>query len=102
MIDAGAPDIIQAIADRYLKIGCSVMSPNPERMSLIRNLTSEFAVDGIVETVLQGCHTYSIERRVVQETAQSLGIPYLSVETDYSQMDSGQLATRLTAFIEML
>ena len=102
MIDTEAPDIIQAIADRYLEIGCSVMSPNPTRMQLIRDLTSEFAVDGIVEIVLQGCHTYSIERRVVQETAQSLGIPYLSVETDYSQMDSGQLATRLTAFIEML
>ena len=30
------------------------------------------------------------------------GIPYIAVETDYSQADIGQLNTRLTAFIEML
>jgi len=30
------------------------------------------------------------------------GIPYLSVETDYSQADVGQLNTRITAFLEML
>ena len=30
------------------------------------------------------------------------GVPYINVETDFSQSDIGQLATRLTAFIEML
>ena len=29
-------------------------------------------------------------------------LPYISVETDYSQADIGQLNTRITAFIEML
>ena len=29
-------------------------------------------------------------------------IPYISVETDYSQADIGQLNTRIAAFIEML
>jgi len=30
------------------------------------------------------------------------GIPYINVETDYSQADIGQLNTRIAAFIEML
>ncbi|MCR4804605.1 MAG: 2-hydroxyacyl-CoA dehydratase family protein, partial [Clostridia bacterium] len=30
------------------------------------------------------------------------GVPYMAIETDYSQSDSGQLATRLEAFLEML
>ena len=30
------------------------------------------------------------------------GIPYINVETDYSQADVGQLNTRIAAFIEML
>lgn len=30
------------------------------------------------------------------------GIPYIAVETDYSQADIGQLNTRITAFLEML
>ena len=30
------------------------------------------------------------------------GVPYIHVETDYSQEDIGQLNTRMTAFVEML
>ena len=30
------------------------------------------------------------------------GIPYLGIETDYSQSDKGQIGTRLAAFLEML
>ena len=29
-------------------------------------------------------------------------VPYIGVETDYSQADIGQLNTRIAAFIEML
>ena len=31
-VDEGAPDILRAIADRYLDINCSVMTPNDGRM----------------------------------------------------------------------
>ena len=31
-----------------------------------------------------------------------MNIPYLAVETDYSKSDSGQLSTRMEAFLEML
>ena len=52
---------------------------------------------------LQACHTYNVEafgiRRFVNEKKH---IPYINVETDYSQADIGQLNTRIAAFIEML
>lgn len=102
MVDTEKPDIVEAIAERYLQIGCAVMTPNPRRMALLRQLTEEFQVEGIVDIVLQTCHPYSVERYQVKKLAKELGIPYMSVETDYSQSDQGQLATRLTAFIEML
>lgn len=102
MVDTDNPDIIEAIAERYLGIGCAVMSPNPGRMALLRELCAEYKVEGIVDIVLQSCHHYSIERYEVRETARELGLPYMSVETDYSPSDSGQLSTRLGAFIEML
>ena len=37
-----------------------------------------------------------------EELAEKLGVPYMAVETDYSQSDSGQLSTRIEAFMEML
>ena len=102
MVDEQAPDILQAIADRYLEIGCAVMSPDTKRMELLQRLLQEYRIDGVVEIILQACHPYAIERQQVRETARQMGLPYIAVETDYSQSDAGQLSTRLSAFIEML
>ena len=103
LVDENNPDVYDAIARRYLNIGCSVMTPNPNRFELLGRLIDEYQVDGVVEMTLQACHTYNVEtlsvRRFVNEEKH---IPYINVETDYSQADIGQLNTRITAFIEML
>ena len=102
MVDTEAEDIVKAIAERYLQIGCSVMTPNTERMKLIPKLVEEFQVEGIVEVDLQACTPYCVEAFEIKQLADKLNIPYLAVETDYSQSDSGQLSTRIEAFLEML
>ena len=102
MVDADAPDIVRAIAARYLDIGCAVMTPDTNRMALLRQLTEDYAVDGIVEVDLQACTPYSVEAWQVRQLSESLGKPYLRLETDYSDGDGGQLATRLEAFFEIL
>lgn len=102
MVDADAPDIVRAIAARYLDIGCAVMTPDTNRMALLRQLTEDYAMDGIVEVDLQACTPYSVESWQVRQLSESLGKPYLRLETDYSDGDGGQLATRLEAFFEIL
>ena len=102
MVDTEKDDIVEAIAERYLEIGCAVMSPNNRRMDLIRHLVHEFNAEGIVDIILQTCHPYSVEQYQVKKLAQEIGVPYMSIETDYSVSDKGQLATRLSAFLEML
>jgi len=102
MVDTEAEDIVKAIAERYLQIGCSVMTPNTERMKLLPRLVEEFQVEGIVEVDLQACTPYCVEAFEIKQLADQLNIPYLAVETDYSQSDSGQLSTRIEAFLEML
>ena len=93
---------MRAIAERYLDIGCAVMTPDNGRMELLRQLTEEYAIDGIIEVDLQTCTPYAIEARQVGRLAQELGKPYLRLETDYSTGDSGQISTRLDAFFETL
>lgn len=96
-------DIYGAIADRYLGIGCSVMTPNHNRFELLNEMIDEYRVDGVVEMVLQACHTYSVESKSVRRfVTQDKEIPYIYIETDYSKTDVGQLNTRLAAFVEML
>lgn len=96
-------DPITAIAERYLNIGCSVMTPNKNRFDLLSRLIDEYKVDGVVEMTLQACHTYNVETKSIKEfVTKEKNIPYLHVETNYSNSDAGQLSTRISAFIEML
>ncbi|MDY6232264.1 double-cubane-cluster-containing anaerobic reductase [Peptostreptococcus porci] len=102
MIDENADDIMRAIADRYLEINCSVFTPNDERIKNTLRMAEEYQVDGVIELVLQACHTFNVESYKVAKSVEDMGIPYLKLETDYSSSDSGQIETRIAAFIEML
>ncbi len=93
---------LDAIAEKYLSIPCSVMSPNRERTELIRHYIKKYNAAGVADVILQACHTYNVESYSVRTALASEGIPYIAVETDYSQGDVGQLATRFGAFAEML
>ena len=65
----------------------------------------ELLVNGhmALEMTLQACHTYNVESLSIRKFVNAKkGIPYINVETDYSQADIGQLNTRIAAFIEML
>lgn len=102
MVDTQADDILKAIAQRYLGIGCAVMMPNSIRLSNIEKLIAEYDVDGVVELDLQSCTPYTVEAYTLRKLMERLSVPYIAIETDYSQSDSGQLLTRLEAFLEML
>lgn len=103
LVDEENPDVYDALARRYLQIGCSVMSPNPNRYRLLDELIDEYKVDGVVEMDLQACHTYNVESLAIRKFVnEKKGIPYIAVETDYSTADVGQLNTRIAAFLEML
>ena len=102
-VDESADDIYEALARRYLAIGCSVMTPNNNRFRVLDEMIDSYYADGVLDMTLQACHTYAIETNKVRRfVTEEKGIPYINVETDYSQSDIGQLNTRVAAFIEML
>ena len=69
----------------------------------MEKLIDDFKVDGVVDLVLQACHTYNVETAMVRKLVkEKKGIPYTVVETDYSQADVEQLNTRMAAFLELL
>ncbi|GHV44037.1 2-hydroxyglutaryl-CoA dehydratase [Spirochaetia bacterium] len=101
-VNEDAADPYEALCDYYLNIGCSVMSPNPNRFELLGRLCDQFKADGVLEMVLQSCHTYAVESHTIGEFLKARNIPFMSLETDYSTGDTEQLKTRAAAFIEML
>lgn len=103
MVDENNDDVFDALTEKYLKIGCSCMSPNPSRFELLDRAIDEYKVDAVVDVLLQACHTYAIETMNVKcFVNDKKSKPYISIETDYSTSDIGQLNTRMAAFIEML
>ena len=96
-------DPMVAIAEKYLKIPCSCLSPNEGRFDLIERMATEYKVDGVVDLTWQACHTYNVETELIRRLVrEKLGLAYLQLETDYSVSDLQQLNTRIGAFIEML
>ena len=103
LVDENHPDVYEALAIKYLNINCSVMSPNESRLQYISDMIDSYAIDGVIEIVLQSCHTYDIEAYYVRRlVTREKDIAYLNIETDYSQSDVGQINTRLAAFLETI
>ena len=100
-VDTTLP-VTEALAKKYLNINCSVMSPNTNRIKFITDMIDDYQVDGVLEIILQACHTFSIESYNVKKSVLAKKIPYLKVETDYSKADAGQINTRLEAFLETI
>lgn len=103
LVDESNEDVYDALAEKYLNIGCSCMTPNPNRIDLLSRMIDEYEADGVVDVILQACHTYAVETLSIKRFVNGeKDIPYMSIETDYSQSDIGQLNTRMAAFVEML
>lgn len=96
-------DPLLALAEKYLSTPCSCMTNNNGRLDLIKRLSEEYDVDGIVDLTYQACHTYAIESFTVKKYVQEeLDLPFMQIETDYSESDTGQIKTRIEAFLETL
>jgi benzoyl-CoA reductase/2-hydroxyglutaryl-CoA dehydratase subunit BcrC/BadD/HgdB len=96
------PEMIDAIADKYLDINCACFTPNSARMDDVIRLAREYKADGIVQCNLQFCGPYQIEATLMERAAKAAGMPTLRIDTDYSMGDIGQLSTRVEAFLEMI
>ncbi|MDD1729353.1 MAG: 2-hydroxyacyl-CoA dehydratase family protein [Methanospirillum sp.] len=101
-VDVNEPDLVRAVARKYLKTPCSCMSPNTERMDILARVADEYHADGIVDVTWIGCHTYNVESRILTKAMKEKGIPVMQIETDYSQADTEQIRTRVEAFIDMI
>lgn len=104
-VDSSPNDVdglLISLLDACLRIHCACFTPNSGRIGDILQMAKYFKVDGVIHYSLQTCHDYNIEARKIERTLKQVNIPMLAVETDYSDEDTGQLTTRVEAFLEIL
>lgn len=100
-VKVDAEDPIRALAEKYFRIHCAVMTKNSRRMDVLRSLAAEYRAQCVIDLIWQTCVTYDIESYHVRKLAEEeLKLPYLRIETDYSPSDSARITVRVEALFE--
>jgi len=94
--------LIDLIVERYFQIDCAIFTPNEKRLEHVKEMVKKYKADGVLQYNLQFCQPYQSESIHYGKELEKSGIPVLSLDTDYSQEDVGQLKTRIEAFIERI
>ncbi len=101
-IEENTGDPIQAIARRYLEIPCACMTPNTRRLTALTEMIEYYKPDVVIDFVLTACHSYNVEsHKIGEHVTKNHGLPYLKIESDYSDNDEGQILTKIEALFEM-
>ena len=102
-VDLNAADPLQALAEKYFHLPCSVMTRNDRRLEFLRELAVQYRAQCIVDLIWQACLTYDVEsHRIKRFAEQELDLPYLRIETDYSPSDSARIMVRIEALFETI
>jgi len=108
-----AGDPLDAIAQRYLdkincprtyreKVGETYEEDLEARFGDIGCLSKEFDVDGVILYIYKYCDPFGFEVCARKAYLDSLKIPVLYLEDEYSAGTIGRLRTRIQAFLEMI
>ena len=99
----GAESLVGAIARRYLNnFPCARMFPSDERFNRIIDFTRDFKVEGVVSQIVRYCVPYCHDLPLLTKRLKAEGIPTLALDVEFGSAGSGQIQTRVQAFLEML
>jgi benzoyl-CoA reductase subunit C len=96
-------DLIKAISRRYLhNFACPRMEPSDDRLQRILKLVRDYRVEAVITQIVPYCVPQTMEQPMVKELLEGHNIPVLELDMEYGGGKTGQVATRLQAFFEML
>ena len=75
---------------------------DPARCAQKANELANELADELEQRIADGVSVFPEGTKRILIADTPMVIPYMKLETDYSQSDAGQLETRIAAFIEML
>ena len=98
-------NLFQSLAKGYLmdRVPCAFMRNSAKkRLDFALKLIKEFSVSGVIWYELLCCETYDSESYFFAQRMREHNIPVLIIESDYGLAATGQLKTRIEAFMEIL
>ncbi|MFH1775358.1 MAG: 2-hydroxyacyl-CoA dehydratase family protein [Chloroflexota bacterium] len=102
VLDGQTPPL-RAISRRYLNnFPCARMVPSDGRFNRVLDLARDYQVDGVISQIIRYCVPYAHDLPLLTERLKAKGIPTLALDVEYGTSGSGQVQTRVQAFLEML
>ncbi len=104
-IDEEDPDPVRSLARYYIqeRPSCPRMcGDQPRRLAYVRDLVNEFRVDGVIAERLMFCDQWLVEHYMTGNDLKADGIPFLALDREYILSGTGQLRTRVQAFLEAI
>ena len=93
----------EAVARRYLNnFPCARMFPSDERFNRIMQFAQDYRVDGVISQIVRYCVPYCHDLPLLTRKLKAKRVPILALDVEYGTSGSGQIATRVQAFLEML
>jgi benzoyl-CoA reductase/2-hydroxyglutaryl-CoA dehydratase subunit BcrC/BadD/HgdB len=100
-------DVLEDIIVHYMKTSQCPRYMQKEkvdgRKEYVRDLVNEYHADGVIYEQLKFCEYWGYERALASHIiTNDYGIPSVTVDRQYTASASGQLRTRVQAFVESL
>lgn len=96
-------DPLEAVARRYHeRWSCPRMVDRARRQERIREIVRDWNVDGIVGERIVFCQLWGAEKVMTEMEAREAGLPSLWLEREYLLGGTGQMKTRVQAFLESM
>jgi len=100
-----SPDVdpLEALSRRYLNnFPCPRMYPPHERFDRVVQLVKDYRVDGVVSEIVRYCVHCAHDQPLLKRVLDGEGVPVLELSMEYGASGTGQIRTRVQAFLEML
>lgn len=97
-------DPLQALAERYMNcyLPCNSFYPWEPRIDQMVETARAYRVDGVINNLVRYCVALGFMRPLIKERLAEKGFPCYDLEQMYGAKGSGQVKTRIQAFLEMI
>ncbi len=105
IIEENSKTPLEAIANRYVgRIPCpSIINGFDFGSGLLKKTIQDWRIDGVICARLKFCdHWAGMRKLLAEELRHNNSVPVLDLEREYSTTASGQVSTRVQAFLEMI
>lgn len=104
LVDEDAEDPLRAMAERYVgRVACpSIFDAFDHSLDILKETIDDWKIDGLISARLKFCDHWGGQRKMLADALREDDFPLLDLEREYGTTGSGQISTRVQAFLEMI